>query len=192
MSLYDFEAAKKILAARLSPARYQHSLGVSQTAAELAQIYGQDCEKSAFAGLVHDITKNVDQTQQYGLLARFGVPITPPLQYSPAVLHSITGAYLARAQFDIDEQMFRAILYHTTGHRGMGRFEMILFVADLIEPSRVFPDVEILREKAKTNIDAVALEKVRFSILCNVKKGLYLHPDTLDLYNEFSEKRYSK
>lgn len=192
MSLYDFEAAKKILVARLSPARYQHSLGVSQTAAELAQIYGQDCEKSAFAGLVHDITKNVEQTQQYELLARFGVPITSPLRYSPAVLHSVTGAYLARAQFGLDEQMFRAILYHTTGHRGMDRFEMILFVADLIEPSRVFPDVESLREKAKTDIDAVALEKVRFSILSNVKKGLYLHPDTLDLYNEFSEKRVSR
>jgi len=50
----------------LSEKRYIHSLNVADECRHLAQIYDSDEEKAYFAGLVHDICKElpVDQLKQ--------------------------------------------------------------------------------------------------------------------------------
>lgn len=48
---------QKDLKNKLKPARYEHTLGVSDTAQHLAKIHGYDCAKAALAGLLHDCAK---------------------------------------------------------------------------------------------------------------------------------------
>lgn len=180
----------QLLQQRLSPQRYAHSLGVAQTAAELARIYGAEpdiCEK---AGLLHDITKNETYAGQLLMLERYGVPITEPLRRSAGVLHAITGAHFIKNELGItDPRILSSVRWHTSGRRGMDIYEKILYVADLIEPTRDYPEVDRLRRLARTDLDAVALAGVEFCIIENVKRNNYIYPDTFDFYNECIEKR---
>src|SRR3712207_8671947 len=47
----------------LKPKRFQHSIGVRDTAIKLAEIYGEDLEKARIAGLLHDCAKNMSDEQ---------------------------------------------------------------------------------------------------------------------------------
>ena len=49
-----YEEMRARLEERLAPGRYQHSLGVADTAAELARRFGMDEERARTAGLLHD------------------------------------------------------------------------------------------------------------------------------------------
>ena len=44
--------------------------------------------------------------------------------------------------FGVDDAVYRAIYWHTTGHPNMTKLEKIIYLADYIEPSRDFPGVE--------------------------------------------------
>ena len=50
--------------------------------------------------------------------------------------------------------MVSAIRHHTTGKADMNLLEMIIYVADYMEPNRDFPGVEELRQLAFTDIRA--------------------------------------
>ena len=53
----NYEAMKEELAQRLQEKRYEHSLGVADTAAMLAGRFGVDVEKARIAGLLHDCAR---------------------------------------------------------------------------------------------------------------------------------------
>ena len=49
-----------------------------------------------------------------------------------------------------DEDILQAIKYHTTGRAGMSNLEKIIYISDMIEPSRQFFGVErFARESGK-------------------------------------------
>ncbi|MBQ1983373.1 MAG: HD domain-containing protein, partial [Spirochaetaceae bacterium] len=48
------EEVKALLKRRLKESRYIHSIGVADTAKELAGLHGADPQKAYLAGLVHD------------------------------------------------------------------------------------------------------------------------------------------
>ena len=50
--------------------------------------------------------------------------------------------------------MVSAICSHTTGKADMNLLEMIIYVADYMEPNRDFPGVETLRQLAFSDIQA--------------------------------------
>ena len=65
--LYDTEDKKKFLKANLSQKRYQHSLNVAAECRKLAEKYGEDPDKAYFAGLLHDICKELPADEQLEL-----------------------------------------------------------------------------------------------------------------------------
>ena len=67
-----------------------------------------------------------------------------------------TGAAIARHVYGVDDEVYQAILYHTTGRANMTLLEKILYLADYIEPSREVandPDVVRLRETVYEDLD---------------------------------------
>ena len=75
-----------------------------------------------------------------------------------------------------DDQILRAIRLHTTGDRGMGDFDALLYTADLIEPTRTFSGVEEDRNRLTEDIDRYmqyALTRVTGLV---EKKGWKEHP----------------
>ena len=53
-----------------------------------------------------------------------------------------------------NEAVVSAIRHHTTGKADMSLLEMIIYVADYMEPNRDFPGVDKLRELAFSDMDA--------------------------------------
>ena len=61
---------------------------------------------------------------------------------------------MAERIFGENDRVVSAICSHTTGKAHMNTLEMILYVADYMEPNRDFPGVERLRELAFSDLTA--------------------------------------
>ena len=153
------EEITEILRAELKPKRFKHTLGVVDTAREMAIIFGEDEQLAARAGLLHDNAKAFDLKRMCEIADQAGLMLTPEERASAALLHAPVGAYLARARFgETDERVINAIRYHTTGRPNMSALEAIVYLADMIEPNRdAFLGLEDLRVMARRDLFA-ALE----------------------------------
>ena len=80
------ERIRGLLAVRMkdAPKRYRHSLGVAQTAASLAAVYGVDVFEAYAAGLVHDWDKVLADDELVARAIRYQVPIEARLRSRPA------------------------------------------------------------------------------------------------------------
>ena len=141
---------RNTLSESISEKRLSHTLGVEETALEMARIFlplygfGEEYLRDVTAAaLLHDVTKNRPDEwhEQYlsSFMKNFGD--------HPSVYHSWSGAYFALERFFVNPRVFRAIFNHTTGRADMDVFEKIIFLADYIEPSRTHASCVLLREK---------------------------------------------
>ncbi len=171
----------------LTPERYAHSLGVMETAVELAKIYNADIEKARIAGLLHDNAKNLDNI--YERAKDLEVDLDEFEMNSPPLVHAKLGAETAKIEFGItDPEILDAIRWHTIGKPNMTLLEKIIFVADLTEPGRDFPDAEPLRKLSHENLDWAVAECIKSTIEVNKKRGNCIHPNAFAILEEMNEK----
>jgi nicotinate-nucleotide adenylyltransferase len=169
----DFEEKLKTM---LKTERFLHSLGVRDTAVHLAKLYGADEKKAEIAGLLHDNAKNMDNI--YERCRDLEVDLDEFELKNPGLVHAKLGAETAKCEFGIsDSEIINAIRWHTVGRPDMSLLEKIVFVADLIEPKREFPDVAKIREIAENSIDMAFLECVKATVEVNKKRGIDVHPN---------------
>ena len=170
------------LKSMLTPARFAHSLGVRDTAIHLARLHGADIEKARIAGLLHDNAKNMDNI--YERCRDLEVELDEFELTSPPLVHAKLGAETAKCQFGItDSEILDAIRFHTVGRANMSLLEKIIFVADLTEPGRDFPDVPPIRLLAEKDLDSAVCECVRATIKINEKRGNPVHPAAYEVLN---------
>src|SRR5699024_12742806 len=87
-----------------------------------------------------------------------------------------------------DQQIKHAIYYHTTGRPRMSRFEMILFIADYIEPGRDFPGVDNVREAVQQSLEQATWKSLQQTIQFLSGKGREIYPDTFHAYNYYTKR----
>lgn len=178
MREYDF--IKDYLCSTLSAKRFNHSEGTAKTAEELAIIYKEDSKKAYLAGLVHDCTRETDMIDQNSMVKALGITIDELTLSTKDLLHAHTAEYLMINHFNIyDEKIISAVKFHTTGRENMSLLEKILFLADVIEPSRSFPGIEYIRQLAGDNIDEALLAAFESSIKFLLGKRQMIHPNTV-------------
>lgn len=182
----EYERCREMLARRLPQGRYVHSLGVAETAAELARRFGVNEDKARLAGLLHDNAREIPLAGLLGEAVRWGIAVTPLEREMPLLLHAPLGAARLAAVYGIeDEAIAQAIRHHTVGGAGMTPLDKILYFADMIEPNRTYPDVAELRQLAVTApLDAIMLEAFNRSITYVLRRRQLLHPDTVTARNE--------
>lgn len=124
------------LTAHLKPSRLAHVMGVAETAVNLAPVYGIDPADAEIAALLHDNAKYMSLDQ---LLAACG-PECGKYHLSALhgpVLHAFAGAKRAEEMYPyLSEDIINAVRFHTTGRPAMSKLEMLIFIADYIEPGR--------------------------------------------------------
>ena len=160
--------------------RIPHVLGTEQEAIRLAERYGADVEKARVAALLHDCTKKLDMESQLALCDHYGIQLDELEQVSLKLLHSKTGAALARDVFGVDEEIYHAIWWHTTGHANMTLLEKIIYLADYIEPSRDFPGVDKLRSVCYKDLNEGLLLGLEMTIREMTDMGNPVHRATLE------------
>ena len=184
---YDADDKKKYLKANLSVKRYTHSLNVADECRKLAEKYGEDPEKAYFAGLLHDICKEMPDDQQRALVEESGYTVCREELETRSLLHGIAGAYFIKKEFGIEDiDILNSIRFHTVGRAGMSRLEEIVYIGDLISAERDYKDVDKMRKLAYTDLNAAMLEAFAFSMKSVIKKGGVIPICTAEGYNFYT------
>ncbi|MER2262585.1 MAG: bis(5'-nucleosyl)-tetraphosphatase (symmetrical) YqeK [Psychrobacillus sp.] len=184
-----FESMLLQMKDRMPERRWIHTRGVAETAILLADKFGEDIEKAEIAGILHDSVKYADKSWlKEKIISEQMDPML--LKFHHELWHGPVGSYVARQEFNIeDEDTLNAIKYHTTGRAGMSNLEKIVYIADMIEPSRHFPGIELLREIAYQDLEDAMLSCVQHSMTFLIQKRQPVFPDSFHCYNDLIQKR---
>lgn len=175
--------------ALLEPERIAHVVGCESEAVMLAKTWGEDPDAAATAGILHDVTKRYHGKEQLQLCREYGIVIDEEQAKSPGVLHALTGAHLARERFHVDDEIYGAIRWHTTGKPDMTRLEKILYLADFIEPTRSFPGLDELRSLCYRDLNAAMALALSMSLGHLRRNGQEIVSDTMEAYRWYCEER---
>ena len=154
-TLADWRALEARLSETLAPARFRHTLGVSDTACALALRYDESFAHARLAGLLHDCAKGLSPETLLEIVQRESLEIRDSERSNPSLLHAPVGAWLAVTDYGVEEENVRdAIRHHTTGRPDMTLLEKIIYVADFIEPARVrAPELAAIRKMAFQDLE---------------------------------------
>lgn len=184
---------KKYLKKHLTKERYHHTVGVAYTAMSMAMKYNPQPDNNEFmikaeiAGLLHDCAKCMDNDKKIRICNKNQISYSKIEAENPYLLHGKVGAYIARKEFDIlDEDIFNAITWHTTGRPDMSLLEKIIFVADYIEPSRrPIPELNLIRQLAFTDINQAVIKILENTLKYLNEKGSPIDDMTQKTYDSY-------
>lgn len=169
----------------LSERRFIHSKNVAYSATLLAKKYGEDPLKAETAGILHDITKELNPEKQLQIIRSGGIILDDILERTPKLYHAVSGMVYARDTLGItDEGILNAIRTHTTGAANMPLLSKIIFIADFISEERDYPDVDIMRHESEKSLEDGMRYSLKYVISDLLQKGRTVHPDALAAYNE--------
>jgi len=176
----------------LDEKRVSHVRGCEQEAVRLAERWGADAGLAAEAGILHDITKKLKGPEQLLLCEEYGIITDVDEKTNFKLLHSKTGAAFARDQFGICDEVYTAILWHTTGRADMTLLEKIIYIADYMEPTRDFEGVDLLRQLAYADLDSAVIEGLKMSLEELRKRDALPHANSVSALNWLMEHKKDK
>ncbi len=142
---------------RLSPRRFEHTLGVERAAVSLGRlILPEEVDELACAALLHDIAKELPQEEQTELLRESGFDLTENDWETPAVFHSFCAPIIIRADYPAfaTEKILSATFRHTVGDEGLSTFDKIIMIADYAEDTRTYPACVEVRHRLFDGLEA--------------------------------------
>lgn len=170
------------LSEQLSAQRYSHTLRVMHEAVILAEKYGESVSDVEIAAILHDNAKCLSKEILHEYISQFDLPKIL-LEYHHELWHGPVGAELARRNYGISDGIYQAIYNHTAARENMSRLELIIFVADYIEPARDFPGVEEVRDLAKVSLEQAALKALQNTIIYLLRRNATVFPESILAYN---------
>lgn len=132
----------------MSPKRYTHTCAVERMVARLCELFCPECTTELrAAALLHDITKEESLEKQLQLCREFDIIVQSGDVLAPKTFHAKTAAAMIVREYPAfaSEAVVSAVRWHTTGHADMTLSEQLLYLADYIDDSRMFPDCVRLR-----------------------------------------------
>ena len=188
MNSINIGEIKTALTDRLSKDSYEHSVRTMEIAIDLAGIHGVEVKKAATAALLHDYARDLSNEELIAGSRKAGYDINWVEEKIPYLLHGPLGAVQVEEDLNIDdENILSAIRKHTYGATRMAPLELIIYIADLIEPARDGGRIDKVREAA--NIDLYGAFKLAYKDQIGnlVGRGRYIHPMTMEVWNNIVE-----
>ena len=182
-------AIEQAVSSRLSGTRLAHSLAVAKTAENLALQYGVSQQDARVAGLLHDWDKGLTSDELVQRAIAWGIPIP---ENPEKLLHAHTGACaVAELYPEIGAKVAQAIDRHTLAAVDMSDLDMIIYIADLIEPTRDYADprfvsqVDTLRDRAgKDPLMLVFMLALQLTLDYLTQTDAFVHPLSLAAMND--------
>lgn len=194
VDLMDYELIKKTVKEKFrysekSFKRFNHMEEVVTMALFLNKRFDfkVDENKIKIAGILHDYTKELPFEESLKIVEKYlsGKELEIAKK-SESVIHSFTAYYVVKEEFGIvDEEILKAILYHTTGAPKMSKLAELIFVADAIEETRTYTGVEDLRNAVIKDFYQGMLLIIETTLKHLKEKGWYINPKTIDTYNYY-------
>ncbi|MDE7224039.1 MAG: bis(5'-nucleosyl)-tetraphosphatase (symmetrical) YqeK [Acetatifactor sp.] len=171
--------------------RYEHTLSVAYTAANLAACHCEDPEKALTAGMLHDCAKGLPDHKLLEICENHHIQISREERRKPSLLHAKVGSYLAHKKYKVtDQDILNAIRYHTTGRPEMSLLEKIIFVADYIEPGRKqAPRLGQIRRMSYTDLNQAILMILEDTLAYLQENSSVIDQTTQETYNYYLKVR---
>ncbi|MFW2489994.1 bis(5'-nucleosyl)-tetraphosphatase (symmetrical) YqeK [Clostridium chromiireducens] len=184
--MLSIEEIKAYLKTNLMEKRYTHILGVADTAKKLAKLNGISEEKAEIAGLSHDVAKNLKIDTMKEIMEKNNIILSEVEQNNANLWHSIIADIVAKDKLGIeDEEILDAVRWHTTGKEDMSTLTKIIYIADMIEPSRKFEGVEDIRKLTFEDLDRGVYYGLTRSIEFLLTRNLMIDENTMKARNYF-------
>ena len=171
-----FEELREVSLSLHKSKRVEHVIGCSDTAAALAEAYGVPIEEARRAGILHDITKALNGSEQLQLCEKYAIILDSFEREHPKLLHAKSGAVIAREIFGEAEEVCSAIEWHTTGRDDMSMLEKLVYLADYMEPNRSMDGIEELRRLTWTDPDAALMMGLEMTMAYVRSRGAKVDP----------------
>jgi len=173
------------LGERLTDEEFAHSVQVGNTAAALAMVYGVDAADAFMAGLLHDWDKCLEPAVITEKARHYGIEIPLAAQHTPKLLHAYTAAADLAERFpELPAEVISAIRHHTVGAVNMPDLDMIIYLADTIEPLRDHAGADTLREMVgSVGLNELFREAFERSAAHLIELRRLIHPDTVVVWN---------
>ena len=174
--------------AAVLPRRFEHSIRVAATAGELALAYGVDAFEAEAAGLSHDWDKVLPASELIARAAQYRLEVAGSPTLAVGTLHGPVAAVELAERFpELPGAVFQAVARHTVAAEDMSPLDMVVFIADAIEPGRRGDHVGPLRAL----VGEESLEEVFFrcfsqGLIYVMETGRYLYPTALSIYNRYA------
>lgn len=188
MKTVSLKKIRKAMEKELNSKRYEHTLSVAYTAANLAMVHSADVSSALIAGMLHDCAKCISGKKLISICKKNSIDFSEVESNNPsALLHAKAGAVLAREKYGIeDEDILNAIKYHTTGRPNMSRLEKILYIADYIEPYRKHAsNLNQIRNMAYQDLDNTLLKILGDTLSYLMSTDGQIDPMTKETYNYY-------
>ena len=148
----------------------------------------QDERLARLAGLLHDWDKGYDDEGIRARAVELGIAdqLASYLDM-PHLLHGPTAAAaLAREFPELPAPLLQAIRLHTTGAVGMSPLDLIVYVADVIEPGRYCAGVDKLRDMVgKVELEDLFMATLVYVVGNLIERRKLIHPDTVTVWNYY-------
>ena len=194
----QIEKLRARVGARLSEKRMKHVLAVEDMAFRIGLLFfwndGETMNLLRAAALLHDVTKELTDEEQLSVLETYSVTPLPEDLASMPTIHALTAALIIPRDFPefADPRLIDAVRYHTTGREEMSLIEKIIFLADYIDDTRIYPACAELREEffcarlmdmdygeRVCHLDRAALRSIDNNLAYLNAKQRNIHPLTL-------------
>lgn len=176
------ERLRNYAASAVNPQRYEHSVRTALTASRLCIRYGLDAQAGYFAGIVHDICKDMDGEDVFALAVLDGAPVSELEMKKKSLLHGRAAAVLLQRDFGIYRaDILEAVRVHTFGCAGMGSLAKVLYIADKIEPGRPHSGEAYIQKCMERDLDALLLKIATENMNYLKKQKKAIAPATADL-----------
>ncbi len=180
MNLELFEREMRL---RLSPRRFDHTMGCVQTAQALAKRWDVDEESACAAALLHDMTKELSVQEQLKFCIKHDIIINDTQRAVPEILHAVTGAKAAQLEFGVSREISDAIRWHSTAKPDMSNLEKIIWLADMSEPGRSFDGVDDIRRECEISLDSAMIMGIDRTLKYLIYKRQIIDPIMLEARN---------
>lgn len=128
---------EEIVADVLPQKRYEHSRSVADVAVRLAYRHHESIKKAWIAGILHDITKYLDEKEHIAYFKSYDID---KLQRPKPMWHSYSAVYFIKEKLNLyDGDILNAIYHHTDGESN-SILAKIIYIADKREPLREIDD----------------------------------------------------
>ena len=173
-------AARAVRAHLAQDHRYAHVLRVARFGAALAFAHGFDPLPARLAGLYHDLARLYSSEDLLAGCAERAMAIDDFERANPVVLHARLGAELAADQFGVkDEAILSAIRNHTVAAAAMRPLDVIVYLADALEPGRAYPERAAYAEIAQRDLAGAMHVVLQSTIVYLRDRKLAIAPQTL-------------
>lgn len=178
----------KIIEPELTKKRFEHTLRVADTAIKLAETNNISKEEIETAALFHDYAKYRPLDEMKKIIINNDLS-KDLLDFHSELWHGPVASILIEKEYGITNKLVRdAIYYHTTGRADMTKYDMILFVADYIEPARDIPGIQVIRETAETDLIRAAWMIAKNTVMYLMENNNTIYPDSFYAYNDLTRK----